>query len=649
MILQFYINPAIGIIESIFLATIVFTSFYILYRLTPKKSRIESKYFSKNGVISVLISFAIILSIKILMQLLETFHTIFSYLLKDTVLFSVMILFFTLFYRIFVIKVSKQEISYDFKKWNKRFIISCLILSILFLSVDLLNLFSIPIYVEPLSRSLIVALLKPENYNEVFYLSFFNAVVILFFIIGLSYLINRVRDIKVRISKPLLKKTIITSSFIAYFFWSYQFFLFGAFLGQFSNLGNIEFDFRIQILIIIGLYLVSFFYFLKYKYLPESAIESKKKVQDATHLLSGREFTKSRDEKELILKVKDLKTYFYTEEGIVRALEGVSFEIYAGDILGLVGETGCGKTVTALSLQQLILPPGVIEEGKVLYFGEDLLKKSKEEILKYRGKEIAMIFQDPLNSLNPVFSVGNQISEVFLINMEDELIIEATKDIEKNIQAIARDWSEHLLTDLNIPNAKAVYDLYPHELSGGMRQRIQIAMALACSPKLLIADEPTTALDVTIQNQILYLMKELLKKYDTSILFITHDLGIISKMCDRVAVMYSGYIVEYGARRTLFTSPYHPYTIALLNSIPKIGEEKDSLAVIPGSVPNLIYPPSGCRFHLRCAHRFEPCDSEVPVPLEVEEKYYVACHLYDPLYKEIVKNKAKESLNTEVN
>ena len=333
----------------------------------------------------------------------------------------------------------------------------------------------------------------------------------------------------------------------------------------------------------------------------------------------------------------------------MRALEGISFEIYAGDILGLVGETGCGKTVTALSLQRLILPPGVIEEGKVLYFGEDLLKKSKEEILNYRGKEIAMIFQDPLNSLNPVFSVGYQISEVYLINMEDELIFEASKDIEKNIQTIAREWSEHLLTDLNIPNAEVVYDLYPHELSGGMRQRIQIAMALACSPKLLIADEPTTALDVTIQNQILHLMKELLDKYDTSILFITHDLGIISKMCDRVAVMYSGYIVEYGARRTLFTSRYHPYTKALLKSIPKIGEEKDSLAVIPGSVPNLIYPPSGCRFHPRCAHRFEPCDSEIPVPIEVEEKYYVACHLYDPSYKEIVKNKAKESLNTEVN
>ncbi|MHA1472915.1 MAG: hypothetical protein ACTSQW_07450, partial [Promethearchaeota archaeon] len=274
MISQIYINPVIGIIESIFLAAIVFTSFYIIYRLTPEKSRVESKYFSKNGGISILISFAIILFIKILMQILETFHTIFTYLYKDTVLFSIMVLFFTLFYRILVRKASNKEISSEFKRWNKIFMISCLILSILFLSVDLLNLFGAPIYAEPLSRSLIVTLLKPENYNEVFYLSFFNAVFILVFIIGLSYLINRIRGIKVRISKPLLKKTIITSSFIAYFIWSYQFFLFGAFLGQVSNLGSIEFDFRIQILIIIGLYLVSYFYFLKYKYIPESAIES---------------------------------------------------------------------------------------------------------------------------------------------------------------------------------------------------------------------------------------------------------------------------------------------------------------------------------------------------------------------------------------
>ena len=637
MILQFYVNPVMSLLETIFLTMILITSFFIIYKLTPEKSRIDIKYFSKNAGISCLISFGIIFGFKLLMQILESYHDIFTSLYKDTVLFGLMILFFTIIYRELVVNISKQEISHDFKRWNYIFLISCLILSILFFFIDFLGpLLNISLFVEPLDRSLIVVLLKPEKNNDIFYLSFFNAFGILIFIFFLNYLLNRARNRKNRIPKPVLKKTMITSGFITYLIWAYQFFIFGAFLGQYFNFGNIELDFRIQILIMIGLYLVSFFYFLKYKYIPESARISKQRIQDASLFLSERDQAKRKDgEKELIIKVEDLKTYFYTEEGIVRALEGVSFEIYAGEILGLVGETGCGKTVTALSLQKLILPPGVIEEGKVLYFGEDLLKKTKEEIIKFRGKEIAMIFQDPLNSLNPVFSVGQQISEVYLINMEDELIIEASKDSNKNFQSIAREWSEHLLTDLNIPNAKVVYDLYPHELSGGMRQRIQIAMALACSPRLLIADEPTTALDVTIQNQILQLMKNLLKKYDTSILFITHDLGIISKMCDRVAVMYSGYIVEYGARNKIFKAPCHPYTIGLLSSIPKIGEKKEYLSVITGSVPNLIYPPSGCRFHPRCKYRFEPCDSQVPKPIEIEQTYYVACHLYDPKFKDL--------------
>jgi len=636
-----------GLLESIFLTMILVASFYIIYRLIPERSRIDIKYFSKNAGISCLISFGIIFSLKLLLQLLESYHPIFTSLYKDTVLFGLIILFFTIFYRILVVKVSKQEISRDFKRWNFIFFISCLILSILFFSIDLLAVLSISLFVEPLDRSLIVTLFKPVSSNDIFYLSFFNTFGIIVFTITLTYIMNKARSRKNRIPKPILKKTMITSSFIAYFIWSFQFFLFGGFLGGFFNFGNIEQDFRIQILIIVGLYLVSFFYFLKYKYIPESAKISKKRVQDANLFVSERVQAKYKDDKkELIIKVENLKTYFYTEEGIVRALEGVSFEIYAGEILGLVGETGCGKTVTALSLQKLILPPGVIEEGKVLYYEEDLLKKTKEEILKFRGKEIAMIFQDPLNSLNPVFSVGQQISEVYLINMEDELIIEASKDINKNIHSIAREWSEHLLTDLNIPNAKVVYELYPHELSGGMRQRIQIAMALACSPKLLIADEPTTALDVTIQNQILQLMKNLLKKYDTSILFITHDLGIISKMCDRVAVMYSGYIVEYGARNKIFKAPCHPYTIGLLESIPKIKVKKDFLSVIPGSVPNLIYPPSGCRFHPRCKHRFEPCDSQVPKPIEIDQNYYVACHLYDPSYKDLTENSLKKIRQT---
>jgi peptide/nickel transport system ATP-binding protein len=217
--------------------------------------------------------------------------------------------------------------------------------------------------------------------------------------------------------------------------------------------------------------------------------------------------------------------------------------------------------------------------------------------------------------------------------MENELLVESSKHSGKSIYSIAREWSVDLLRNLNIPFPEVIFDRYPHELSGGMRQRVQIAMALACGPKLLIADEPTTALDVTIQNQILKLMKELKQKFDTSILFITHDLRIISKMCDRVAVMYSGYIVEYGELEQLFTNPYHPYTKGLLGSIPVVGKKRDLLEVIPGMVPNLVYPPSGCRFHPRCKYCFEPCDSIVPESIEVEPNYFVACHLYDPKYE----------------
>ncbi|TFG19637.1 MAG: ABC transporter ATP-binding protein [Promethearchaeota archaeon] len=351
---------------------------------------------------------------------------------------------------------------------------------------------------------------------------------------------------------------------------------------------------------------------------------------------------RSTEGKKVILDVKDLTTYFYTEEGIVRAVEGVSFKIYEGETLGLVGETGCGKSVTALSVLQVVRPPGKIEGGEVIFESENLIEKSQKEILYYRGKKITMIFQDPLNSLNPVFKVGKQISEVYLQHMEDELIIEAMKRPDNSIYKIAREWSEALLRELNIPSPERVYDLYPHELSGGMRQRIQVAMALACSPKLLIADEPTTALDVTIQNQILYLMKKLKEKYNTSILFITHDLGIISKMCDRVAVMYSGFIVEYGDIYRVFERPSHPYTKGLIASIPVVGQKKDELDVIPGLVPNLIYPPSGCRFHPRCQYRFEPCSFKVPKNIEVEPNYFVACHLYDPVYKNIAERTIKK-------
>jgi oligopeptide/dipeptide ABC transporter ATP-binding protein len=338
----------------------------------------------------------------------------------------------------------------------------------------------------------------------------------------------------------------------------------------------------------------------------------------------------------VILDVRDLITYFYTEEGIVRALEGVSFKIYKGEVLGLVGETGCGKSVTALSILQLIRPPGRIEKGEILFGDENLLEKSKSEILKYRGNKITMIFQDPLNSLNPVYKIGDQITEVYHLHKKDDLLVEASKHSNKSIFSIAREWGEKLLHDVGIAAPEKIFDQYPHELSGGMRQRVQIAMALACEPILLIADEPTTALDVTIQNQILKLMKDLREIYETAILYITHDLRTISKMCDRVAVMYSGFIVEYGDIHKIFKNPYHPYTRGLITALPVIGIKKKRLQTISGIVPNLIYPPSGCRFHPRCEYCFEPCDNKVPKAIEVDENYYVACHLYDPQYKDFL-------------
>ncbi|MFX1479393.1 MAG: ABC transporter ATP-binding protein [Promethearchaeota archaeon] len=393
-----------------------------------------------------------------------------------------------------------------------------------------------------------------------------------------------------------------------------------------------EQDIRVLTSVVTVIYIISFIALLKRKFAPEASERIMKEIQLASELEKPKQISYGDEEKALVMDIKDLTTYFYTEEGVVRAVEGISFKIYKGEILGLVGETGCGKSVTALSLLKLIRHPGKIEKGEVDFGGFNLLEKSETEILPYRGKDITMIFQDPLNSLNPVFKVGNQISEVFLLHKRKELLVNALKSKERSIYSIAREWSEQLLKDLNIPAPELVFDRYPHELSGGMRQRIQIAMALVCRPKLLIADEPTTALDVTVQNQILKLMKELKEKYDTSILFITHDLGIISKMCDRVAVMYSGHVIEYGKITTLFTKPFHPYTRGLISSVPVVGKKRKRLEIIPGMVPNLIYPPSGCRFHPRCEYCFEPCSSIVPKPIEVESNYFVSCHLYDPEY-----------------
>ncbi|NVM37240.1 MAG: ABC transporter ATP-binding protein [Candidatus Lokiarchaeota archaeon] len=380
-----------------------------------------------------------------------------------------------------------------------------------------------------------------------------------------------------------------------------------------------------------------------------------------------------------LLQVRNIKTYFYTEEGIVKAVDGVSFDMYGDETLGLVGETGCGKSVTALSILQLVRAPGKIIEGNVIFKGESLLDLSQREVRKFRGNEITMIFQDPLNSLNPVMSAGKQISEVFFLHQNEELkqtldkrrlerkrkleeikeiknrlsdkeqevVKEVKKELVKrlnelkkdtahipNINDIALEKSAKIIKEVGIADAEDILKRYPHELSGGMRQRVMIAMALSCNPAMLIADEPTTALDVTIQAQILDLMKDLKTRFNTSILLITHDLGIIADLCDRVAVMYSGNIVEYATAIDLFKNPRHPYTKGLIAAIPSIEKRDQKLRTIRGMVPNLIYPPSGCRFHPRCDYRLEICDKIKPELTEIGERYFVACHLFDPKYKD---------------
>ncbi|MHA1508349.1 MAG: ABC transporter ATP-binding protein [Promethearchaeota archaeon] len=355
-----------------------------------------------------------------------------------------------------------------------------------------------------------------------------------------------------------------------------------------------------------------------------------------------------------LLEVKNLTTYFFTEEGVVKAVDGVSFDIYEDEVLGLVGETGCGKSVTALSILRLVRAPGKIMRGEIKFKGTNLLTLDKNEIREHRGNNITMIFQDPLNSLNPVISVGKQISEVFALHqnneikkLRDERNLERkdklkekkllTKKLKEGADRLSEEEKEQLRRTIKELKSKytnpPILKRYPHELSGGMRQRIMIAMALSCNPSLLIADEPTTALDVTIQAQILDLMKDLINRFKTSILLITHDLGIIAEMCDRVAVMYSGNIVEYASAIDLFKNPRHPYTKGLIAAIPSIEKRDQKLRVIRGMVPNLIYPPSGCRFHPRCDERMEICDKVKPKLNEIGDKYFVACHLFDEEYK----------------
>ena len=316
-----------------------------------------------------------------------------------------------------------------------------------------------------------------------------------------------------------------------------------------------------------------------------------------------------------LLDVQDLRTVFHTEDGTVRAVDGVSFSVEKGKTLGIVGESGCGKSVTALSIMRLVpQPPGDIVGGEILWKGKDVLKLPVELMPDLRGSEISMIFQDPMSSLNPVFKVGKQLGEV----------------LEKRFQLKGRDaWHRmiEVLELVGISEAETRLGAYPHELSGGMKQRVMIAMALMTQPDLLIADEPTTALDVTVQAQILYLMKELQEKYGTAIILITHDMGVVAETCDDVAVMYAGRVVEHCSIFDLFERNRHPYTNGLLQSIPKRGFSKEqSLPTIEGLVPSLINPPAGCRFADRCDRAQDRCRAESPELKPKAENHEAACH-----------------------
>ncbi len=320
-----------------------------------------------------------------------------------------------------------------------------------------------------------------------------------------------------------------------------------------------------------------------------------------------------------LLKINQLKTYFYTDAGVVKAVDGVDFEVAPGEVLGLVGESGCGKSVTSLSIMRLISVPGRIVDGQIVFEDADLLTLSEAEMVQMRGNRISMIFQQPQTSLNPVFTVGDQVAEVFVLHQNLNKKEAWTKAVE-------------LLKLVGIPDAERKARAYPHEMSGGQAQRVMIAMALALSPQLLIADEPTTALDVTIQAQILDLIRDLTQRLGTAVILITHDLGVVAELADRVAVMYAGQIVEQADVHTLFREPLHPYTRGLIDSIPILGQLKETLEVIPGTVPNLVNLPPGCRFAPRCrarqAYQMSICQEIEPELSDARAEHLVRCWLY---------------------
>lgn len=320
-----------------------------------------------------------------------------------------------------------------------------------------------------------------------------------------------------------------------------------------------------------------------------------------------------KSDAETLLEVRGLKTWFYTDEGVVKAVNGVNLKIGKGETLGIVGESACGKSVTAFSIMRLIPnPPGKIVGGQILFEGKDIVQLDEPGMREIRGNDIAMIFQEPMTSLNPVYTVGDQIAEVVMLH-------------QKLSKAEAWKVAEEMLEKVGIPEPAKRVTNYPHEMSGGMKQRVMIAMALACKPKLLIADEPTTALDVTIQAQILDLMRRLQEDIGMSIWFITHDLGVIAEIAHQVAVMYASRVVEHTDVNELFANPRHPYTRGLFQSLPHLGSDQDRLTVIPGAVPNPLNHPSGCRFHTRCEYVIDDCKTTEPELVEISPGHQVAC------------------------
>lgn len=330
-------------------------------------------------------------------------------------------------------------------------------------------------------------------------------------------------------------------------------------------------------------------------------------------MTSTPEIQNSKPKIQNLLSVSALRIYFHTDEGVLKAVDGVSFDLAAGETLGIVGESGCGKSVTAYSILQLLpVPPAEYAGGEIEFRGENLLALDDKAMRRVRGNLISMIFQEPMSSLNPIMTIGRQITE-------------AIREHRKSSGREAREIAIDMLKRVGISSPETRFHEYPHQMSGGMKQRVMIAMALVCRPSLLIADEPTTALDVTIQAQILQLLNELQRELDMSVLLITHDLGVVAETCDRVAVMYAGKVVESAPVVSLFERPKHPYTHGLFRSLPTLGERKKQLAVIPGSVPGPLDFPSGCRFRTRCSLVQEVCKEEPPLR-EISPEHFAACH-----------------------